>query len=136
MVGNINSGTKLADSVASKAREVSALTVDSKHLELKEAAADLRLQTIDLKDTVYEMRNEINKLQNELEFKKKISFNGKVFEYEENGRKIYICNGCEAEKKFVHMTEEKNTDGSHYANCPVCKNEVYFSYPKPIKFDY
>ncbi len=76
-----------------------------------------------MKEAVNDMRETIIELENKLKFKEELSFNGKVFEYEKDGKKLYVCNGCEPKGIYSHMTEKHN-NGSHIVNCPVCKNKV------------
>jgi hypothetical protein len=80
------------------------------------------------KETINNMRDRITLLEDQLKFKEKLSWNGKTFEYEENGKKIFICNGCHADGKHVYMSERKKSSGYHTAKCPVCNNHVIFSY--------
>ncbi len=127
MLENPKSGLKLAGGVVDLAKNIKELSEKIGNLELQEAAAELRSQTLDLKEEVNDMRMKIIELEKQLEFKKQLRWNGQTFEYEENGRKIYICNGCEPNGKYTHMSEIRNQRGYHAAECPVCNNKVVFA---------
>ena len=124
MIGDLMAGMSLAKGVVDLAKGLKELSDKSDDLEIKEAAAELRSKTIDLKEIVNEMREKILELKEQVAFKEKLNFNGKVWEYEKDGKKSYICNGCEASGKYVHMTEEMWDNDHHDVLCPVCKNEV------------
>lgn len=120
LIGAIN----LVKGVVGLTKDIKELSDKTDNPEIKEAAAELRSQTIDLKETVNEMREHILELEERLSFKEKLSFNGKVFEYEEDGKKRFICNGCESKGKFVHMSESLSDLGGHTVRCPVCDNRA------------
>ena len=124
MIEDVKTVISVAKNVVDLATSVKTLSDKGDDLELRGVATELRSQTIDLKGEVNEMRERIIELEDQLKFKEKLSFNGKVFEYEEGGRKRYICNGCEANGKYAHMTEVTRDNGYRFVNCPVCKNEV------------
>jgi hypothetical protein len=124
---DFQSGLQLAGGVVELAKNVKELSEKESSLELKEAAVELRSKTIDLKETVNDMRDRIIELEKRLEFKEQLGWNTKTFEYEQNGKKIYVCNGCHANGKITHMSETRHTAGYHAADCPVCKNKVVFA---------
>ena len=123
MIDDLKTGLNLAMGVVDLAKGIKDLSDKSDDLDFKEASQELRSQTIDLKEAVNDMRGTIIELEKKLKFNEKLSFNGKVFEYEDNGQKVYICNGCESNGQYVHMTERLN-NGGHSVICPTCKNIV------------
>ena len=127
MINDIKDGIKLATGLVGLAKNIKELSDDTGNLELKEAAVELRSQTIDLKGTVNDMRDMIISLEEQLAFKTKLNWNGKTFDYKENEKTVFICNGCHANAKIVRMTEDKRENGYHSASCPVCKNLVVFN---------
>lgn len=130
MIEDFKNGLTLAKGVVDLAKNIKGLSDQSTNIELKEAATELRSQAIDLKETVNEMREKILYLEKQLDFKGTLEWNTKTFEYEQNGKKIYVCNGCHANEKIAHMSETRHSAGYHAADCPVCKNKVVFSHSK------
>lgn len=107
MVIDLASGLTLAKGVVDLAKGLQDLSNTSNNLEIREAAAELRSKTLDLKETVNGMRDTIVQLKEQLEFKKELNWNGQTFDYIKDGKRAYICNGCETKNKYVHMTERK-----------------------------
>jgi TolA-binding protein len=124
MIEDIKNGLKLAGGVVELAKNINELSKSTNNLEIQEVAAELRSQTIDLKETVNEMRDRIMKLESQLEFKEQLSWNGQTFEYQKEGRTVYVCNGCESNRKYTHMSEVRGQNGYRAAHCPVCENKV------------
>lgn len=132
MINDLKAGLNLARGVVDLAKGLKELSGNTDNLEIREAAAELHSQTIDLKEIVNEMREEIFRLKEKIAFKETLDFNGKTFEYVKNDKTIFICNGCAHEEKYTHMTEYKHDNGDHMVVCPVCKHKVQFS-SAPIK---
>jgi DNA-directed RNA polymerase subunit RPC12/RpoP len=133
MIGDLVASIRLAGGVVDLAKNIKDLSEKTGNLELKEAAVELRSKTIDLKEIVNDLRNRINDLEKQLEFKDQLTWNGKTFEYEKDGKTAYVCSGCEANKKYTHMSEINNDRGYHAAKCPACSNEVIFNSGQPPK---
>lgn len=133
MIEDLKIGLNLAKEVVDLAKGLKDLSDKSDDLVIREAAAELRSKTIDLKETVNQMRDKIIELETQLEFKQQLVWNGKSFEYENNGRKSYICNGCESSGKFTHMTEIRNERGYFALSCPACQNKIEIDFGDPPK---
>lgn len=119
-------GVALAKGVVDVAKKVKDLTEAQSNNELRDLAVDLRAKTIDLKEVINDMRDEIQDLKQQLEFKEKLEWNGKTFYFEENGKIIYICNGCYPKGIISYMTETKqNLYGLHTVKCQCCSKEIY-----------
>ena len=93
--------------------------------ELISSLADLKTELADVKINLIDKDDEIRKLNEIINEKGSLSFDGKL--YWKEGDKTPFCPVCkEKDEKSHHLTYYRNNEwtSEHYS-CKVCKNDFY-----------
>lgn len=120
-ISDIGSGLTAADFALKTIQRIRDLSKASDNIELREAITDLREALIDIKNENIDLKQQIQKIENTLDIRKKLKLRKNVYWSEDED--IPYCQVClERDGKFVHLHYTYNPGSKFppYYKCKVC----------------